>query len=615
MLMAFCKQFICVEMDDTTRNKFRLIPGYILMKPLKQSTLIRSCLALFFLLQTGICTTVHAQQQTIPVDTAFQIQQFRPWNDPTGMFQTQSALTLGQFKVAAGIYFDYASDPLTLRNPQDRSSYGDGKLISHQMGANLVIGIGLLPMMDLIANLPMTLHQAGRFPQKDVFQGKANNDLSGTALSDIKVGLKFRIVDERSAPLSFGLQAYAGLPSGDEANFNGSSGVSFGANALLGKQLGIIRMAANLGFRYQPETKFLNLVIGSEFTYGVAMSLRVVPETVDVVAELAGSAGLSDGSLQSAPFDFYAGIRFFPSTSLNLGINLGVSIPVLPGYGSPLFRVLAGVIWSTKPRDFDGDGVPSGKDDCPQEAGPSENKGCPWGDTDGDGLKDNVDRCPKKAGDKKNKGCPWDDYDGDGLKDNVDKCPKKVGPSDNQGCPWPDADKDGVPDKDDKCPKEKGKLSNNGCPFRDRDKDGIIDKLDKCPNVPGSPRLKGCPVKLLVEVTKTAIKIKQKIFFDFGKSTIKSSSNEVLDQVYSVLKSNPQTNVRIEGHTDNIGTPKYNMELSQKRAEAVRNYLIDKGIPHYRLTAKGYGRTLPIADNSKEAGRARNRRVEFKIVK
>jgi len=217
---------------------------------------------------------------------------------------------------------------------------------------------------------------------------------------------------------------------------------------------------------------------------------------------------------------------------------------------------------------------------------------------------------------------PCKDTDGDGICDDEDACPTepedKDGFQDADGCPDPDNDQDGIPDVSDKCPNDPedkdGFQDADGCPDPDNDGDGILDVNDKCPNEPGPPP-DGCPKKYnLVVVTKTKIEIKQTIYFDFNKATIKPVSFPLLNEVAQALKDNPQIKVRVEGHTDSRGADAYNMNLSQKRAESVRTYLIGQAIASDRMEAKGYGKTMPIADNRTEQGRSQNRRVEFIIT-
>ncbi len=248
------------------------------------------------------------------------------------------------------------------------------------------------------------------------------------------------------------------------------------------------------------------------------------------------------------------------------------------------------------------------------------------GDKDGDGIKDDVDQCPLVAEDKDGyqdeDGCPDDDNDADGIPDALDKCPNDPEDRDNfqdeDGCPEPDNDGDGLADRVDACPNDPedkdGFEDDDGCPDPDNDKDGILDKDDKCPNEYGVPP-DGCPKKYVnVVVTATKIEIKQTVYFDTNKATIKPVSFSLLNEVAQALKDNPKIEVEVQGHTDSQGDDAFNKKLSQKRAESVMAFLIKAGVASNRMVPKGYGEDQPIADNRTTAGRADNRRVEFVIT-
>jgi outer membrane protein OmpA-like peptidoglycan-associated protein len=248
------------------------------------------------------------------------------------------------------------------------------------------------------------------------------------------------------------------------------------------------------------------------------------------------------------------------------------------------------------------------------------------GDMDGDGILDDVDKCPRVPEDKDNfmdeDGCPDEDNDNDGLADKIDKCPDDPEDKDNfeddDGCPDPDNDKDGLADRVDKCPNDPEDKDNfeddDGCPDPDNDKDSFADKDDKCPNEAGvAPD--GCPKKYTrVVVTEKKIELKQAVFFDTNKATIKPVSFPLLDDVAQALKDNPKIKVEVQGHTDSQGNDAFNMKLSQNRAESVKLYLVKKGISSDRMDAKGYGEDQPLEDNRTADGRAKNRRVEFVIT-
>ena len=256
--------------------------------------------------------------------------------------------------------------------------------------------------------------------------------------------------------------------------------------------------------------------------------------------------------------------------------------------------------------DKDGDGVADKDDRCPDVAGLASLKGCP--DRDGDGIADIDDRCPDVAGSVALRGCP--DTDGDGVPDIDDQCPNtKPGYKVNlKGCPF-DNDHDGVVNEEDRCPNQAGPASLKGCP--DTDGDGVPDIDDRCPNVPGTMANKGCP-----EISKESLiritEIGSKVFFQNNSDKLKVASLVQLDELAVILQKYETANLIIEGYTDSRGDDAMNMKLSQKRTESVKNYLMGKGIMESRLTATGYGKASPIADNKTVIGRAKNRRVELK---
>ena len=221
-------------------------------------------------------------------------------------------------------------------------------------------------------------------------------------------------------------------------------------------------------------------------------------------------------------------------------------------------------------------------------------------DRDGDGVEDSKDECPDVSGTIK--GCI--DSDGDGIADKNDPCPHEKGTLNGSA----DRDSDGVADKDDKCPDAKGMIL--GCP--DTDGDGVTDAEDKCPNDAGQPGNNGCP-EVKQEVIQKVNYAAKNIFFKFASDEILKPSFDPLDEVVKIMNENPSLKLSIAAHADSRGTPDGNMMWSEKRAQAVANYFISKGIDAGRLVAKGYGDTQPIADNKTEAGRAKNRRVEMKL--
>lgn len=304
--------------------------------------------------------------------------------------------------------------------------------------------------------------------------------------------------------------------------------------------------------------------------------------------------------------------------------------------------------------DTDGDGIFDEVDACPNDPENFNNvddeDGCPEIDTDEDGYYDPVDGCPTEPedfdGDRDEDGCPDIEFDkdGDGILDNDDRCPLDPedpdGFEDDDGCPEPDNDNDKICDpwvdergEQDKYPDCSGNdqcindpedidqfEDEDGCPDLDNDNDKILDTDDKCPLEPedydGDTDSDGCPEeRTLVVIKEDRIELTEKVYFDTNKTTIQSRSYPLLDEIGTVLVENPSIHIRIEGHTDSKGSAKYNMKLSNGRAESVMKELIARGITEDRMISVGFGEDRPIDTNETPEGRQNNRRVELHITK
>ncbi len=307
--------------------------------------------------------------------------------------------------------------------------------------------------------------------------------------------------------------------------------------------------------------------------------------------------------------------------------------------------------------DTDGDGIIDKRDECPLEAGLPQYNGCP--DRDGDGIIDRNDECPDVPGLAAFNGCP--DTDGDGIPDPKDDCPETPGLTEFNGCP--DTDGDGLRDIDDRCPDEPGPVSNQGCPeitlmrmgpgntvlakallqdgkfnfeesFEPTEalfwisghySDTITRAMITSPDLRGKMAFRdpddvfrfpkeAQAVVLTEEEQEVVNKAFDNLEFATGKDLIKTDSYVALDGLAELLTKYPGWKLRIEGHTDNVGNAASNLQLSKKRATAVKNYLVKKGINANRFEVNWYGQTKPIAPNDTEEGRQKNRRVEMTII-
>jgi OOP family OmpA-OmpF porin len=274
----------------------------------------------------------------------------------------------------------------------------------------------------------------------------------------------------------------------------------------------------------------------------------------------------------------------------------------------------------TGPKDGDHDGVVDGMDACrnTQPGDAVDTRGCSLPkDADSDGVVDAADRCPNTSpGDRVDMGgCSLpQDADRDGVIDATDRCPNTpLGERVNAaGCAL-DSDGDGVVDAIDQCAGTPvgTMVDAKGCPLpKDSDGDGVIDPADRCPSTPvGEPvDVIGCPV-LFPEKQRTVVL--EGVNFETASANLTDQSYVTLDRVAASLAGHSELRVEVAGYTDSRGSDAYNQRLSQARAEAVRGYLIRKGVPADRLSARGFGESNPIDSNTTTDGLARNRRVEL----
>jgi OOP family OmpA-OmpF porin len=276
-------------------------------------------------------------------------------------------------------------------------------------------------------------------------------------------------------------------------------------------------------------------------------------------------------------------------------------------------------------KDTDRDGVADKSDKCPDTPFGCivDAVGCST-DADGDGVCDGIDSCPNTPTGAKvdAHGCPTDS-DGDGVLDGIDQCPNTPAGAkvDEHGCPT-DSDGDGVFDGIDQCANTvKGcTVDARGCPV-DSDGDGVCDGLDKCPNTGAGLRVDkdGCPIEIMereTELLDTGMIRISDINFETGKADLPADAAPTLDVVGAVLSKWPEIKIEIGGHTDSRGSAAYNQELSQRRAAAVRDYLLGhfSQLQADQLTVRGYGESKPLVPNTNALNLAKNRRVECKVL-
>jgi hypothetical protein len=433
----------------------------------------------------------------------FNAQRFSPAPGPRNFFMTRGARTDGEMAWSAGLFVDYANEPLVVASCVGSCDPTIGQSTDLKVVENLVVGdiVGSLtpiPMLQIGLRVPLAYSKghglaADGGPDKFWRFGMADPELEAKA----------RFFGESKDTLVLGGALYGTAPLGNataDRAYIGDETPTGGLRAIVDVDLGLFSLAANVGGALrgtvqlpQSETK-----IGSEMRWGLAAGVRPSP-LLRIVVDSFGSTRFTSTAGESA-------IELTGGAQLNLlksalTINAGAGTSLVYGVGTPVVRALVGAVYSFEQRDRDEDGLDDSADQCPTEAEDldsyEDSDGCPDPDNDLDTIPDTSDKCPGQAEDadgfEDTDGCPELDNDKDGLPDTGDRCPNeaetKNGFDDTDGCPdVSDKDRDGVPDDKDSCiddPEDTdGFEDTDGCPDPDNDKDGIPDNQDECVDEP-----------------------------------------------------------------------------------------------------------------------------------
>jgi outer membrane protein OmpA-like peptidoglycan-associated protein len=517
---------------------------------------------------------VVAQAPSLRADDSISLDRFSPSLPGDRFFGVEGGDPGGHLLPRAMLLGDYAYRPLSLYDANDNKVMD---LTTNHLVLHIAAGVSLWDRLLVAADMPLTL----------VMTGKENSEIGfasgkGASAGDLRLSLRGRLLGEAKSIASLSLGGHVWVPTGDTKKFTSTGRVHGMPVLVLAGENDMLAYALNAGVNLQKTVDEMGT--GSQMVFGGALGFLLADRKIQLGPEIYGTTVMTGDQKFKKATTNIEGIVGLRARLADFVLGAGAGPGFTRGIGTPAVRVLLSVAYAPGP-------LPP-----PPPPPPPVKKKKP-ADRDHDGIFDRDDACPDEPG------VPNDD-------------PTK------HGCPIPpDRDGDGIVDKDDACPDVKGVASSNpsenGCP-PDTDGDGIRDDVDACPNEKGVPDMdpskNGCPK--LVRVTDGEIVILEQVQFKTGSAVILPASDDLLRQVAAVMVEHPEIKqIEVQGHTDNRGGKAYNKKLSQKRADAVKKWLLNYGqIEAGRLSARGYGMDEPLADNATPDGRQKNRRVQFKIT-
>jgi outer membrane protein OmpA-like peptidoglycan-associated protein len=588
---------------------------------------------------------------------------FKPAMDSNGFFTIERAQGMKRYDFTLRLGSTFSQEPLSIDTVGGMSAGTfDGTVdpvLDYQLGFDFGFAFGLSDKLTFGFQIPVLMQPlgsgygtAGRYmydpadPNRPptvgtgFYSSRAEQNVlpSENGPGDLRIGLKYTLTSKMA------IQVIGYVPFGDEDVFAGSGSGTLEPRFIYDMPLGKKgHLALNAGVRIREgelaETRQVDptngeavndpmtgdavylprLFVGTEaavgvgFVWDVSAKFAAGIEANVLVPILTASDTECGGDCKNGDLtgDVLGGFQFGLGADKKLGVGAGTAI-IPDAARSPGFRVAVSFTWTPS--------VESGR-------------AAARGDSDGDGLSDGQDVCPDEPEDNDNfqddDGCPELDNDLDGVLDAQDKCAAEPedrdGFDDGDGCPEGDNDKDDVPDLTDRCPGEKedrdGFEDDDGCPDEDNDGDGFVDAKDQCPDeaetLNGYQDLDGCPDQALQGGPKLAagsIDLQgERIEFQGKTDKLTKASEATLDNVATVMKQNPNIRFRIEVGVEESGKAKKNKDadrrLSNDRADAVRAYLVKKGVEPRQLDVSGLGSDRPI--DAKDPKSQKNRRVEF----
>lgn len=529
---------------------------------------------------------------TASAQTATPLDRFDPSPAGDPLLGVPEPHVRGELRLSAGALLTLTRSPLVILRDDEEA----GDVVSHQLYLHGLMSLHLFNRIALELDVPAVLSQGGASP---TIASRPSPSPAGAAMGDIRAGARVEILRRRGYWPAAALAMTAWFPSGDDDAYASSGYVRYAPSLIVGLSDEAFVYSARVGRRFDPSPESL---VGDELFFGAGGG----PKFGDLLltAELMGATSLGGDReafrRATTHLEAHLGVRY-DIGPVRAQLSGGPGLTTAPGTPDWRLGLFVGYVPGAEPVEG---GVTH--DPRPDDEDVEATARLPTG------TPEPGDPPPTVVADR----------DGDGLPDASDLCPSQVGPpvGPRPGCP-PDEDEDGVIDARDACPDTPGVPNvdpkRDGCPG-DRDGDGIDDPVDACPGERGpktdSPETNGCPKS--VRVVGEQIVILQKVEFATGRATLADANATLLTEVAQVLADHPEiARVAIEGHTDDLGSERGNIALSQRRALAVMRWLIEHGVDERRLEARGYGPRRPLVENRTAADRAKNRRVDFQILR
>lgn len=531
----------------------------------------------------------------------FDTQRFHPMPDQTvNFFSTASAEVPEHLDWTASLMLNYGHNPVVWRNEQGERI---DRLVGHQAVSHLLLSAGLVDWFEVGLDIPLIVSQSGSKVSGIGFK----TDQAGFGIGDIHFVPKAQIFNTRretggnGMALSVLLDLY--LPSGNSDRLQGGD-FRAGPRIALDAVVEEIHFGANLGYRYRSAAQIGNAEVRDTLGWNVAAAIPVTDDfraTGEVFGRLTPAA--EQTRRRESPTEFLLGGKYRHD---DLFFSAGAGAGLVNGYGTPDWRMFASVGWS--PFEAEPPPTPQPEPQCRAETI----------DTDCASAPDPV--CKEGVLETFAVACE----DGDCAFPSTERpcpegthCGQRDGVADCVPIPECTVDADCTDEPHAHC--EDGVLTTytgvctaEECHYEPQET--FCPDDHECGLKDGRPGCVPEPERVEVDEEEERIEIDDVIHFAVDSADIEERSHSLLDEIAHVLRTNDHLElVRIEGHTDDTGARQYNLDLSERRAEAVRSYLIDAGIDPDRLVAAGKGPDEPIADNDTPAGREQNRRVEFHI--